>query len=217
MSLQVWRKSAFILAIIGAIQFIILLGVAMVFYAGGNIVNPSAPGYSIWFNSWSDLGRTVAWSGNNNLTSQVLFSIAMVVWGISFVPSIQALPSLFSESKRGKLFTKIGSISAVICVVFLLINVFLFPVDLHPYLHGVFAILGYLAFLIVEILFALVMFWDDNYPNTHATCFLAVAIVIIIFLITNAAILQKTVSITFIIATVIVFSSAWKTTTQKES
>ena len=45
-----WRKGAFIYIIIGALQYIIFSGVAMLFYAGGTIVNPSTTGYSFWSN-----------------------------------------------------------------------------------------------------------------------------------------------------------------------
>ncbi|NVM53605.1 MAG: hypothetical protein HWN66_07860 [Candidatus Helarchaeota archaeon] len=213
--MQNWRKVAFILAIVGIIQFIILISIAMVFYAGGNSVNPSAPGYSFLLNYWSDLGRVVAWSGKNNIISQVLFSIAMIGWGISFVPSIQALSSLFSESRRGKLFCKIGTISALISVLLLFCEVAFFPVDVHPLPHTILAALGYLTLLIVEILYAIVMFWDENYPNKHAICFLVVAVVICLWAIFRQPVLQKSVTFTLAIATLIVFYDAWKMTAEK--
>ena len=209
-TLRIWNQMAFILAIIGVIQFILLISIAMVFYAGGNESNPAAPGYSFLLNSLSDLGRTVAWSGKNNLISQVLFGIAMILWGISFAPSIQALSSLLLELKRGRLFTKMGIIFAYICVGLLFCEVAFFPVDLQPQLHGVFAASSYFSLLVMEILYALVMLSDKNYPHKYAICFLAVAVAIINYFIFNTPLSQKLISITISIATLVVFYNAWK-------
>ncbi len=184
----------------------------MVFYAGGNSVNPTASGYSFWLNSWSDLGRTVAWSGKNNMLSQLFFSLAMVVWGISYAPSIYALASLFTESPRGKLYCKLGTICAVICVASLFIEVVFFPADLHPDPHLILAAIGYLFLLLVLILFALVMVWDKNYPTIHAMFFLAPAVCIVLYGVFAAPILQKSVSVTLILVTFIVFYDALKRT-----
>ena len=187
----------------------------MLFYAGGNFLNPSAPGYSIWLNSWSDLGRTVAWSGKTNLLALTFFSVAMVGWVISFIPSIYALVPFFSKSPHGKLLSKVGTIFAVICAVCLFFDVLL-PLDIHPIPHNIIAVLGYLALIGVELSFAYLMFSDKNYPNKHAICFSAVAAAVIIYLTSNiffnVAILQKTISITIIMATLIVFYDSWKAT-----
>jgi len=210
MVLRMWRKMAFILAILGIIQFIVLISIAMTFYAGGNEFNPDAPGYSFWLNSISDLGRTVAWSGKSNIISQVLLCISMILWGLSFVPSMHALSSFFSESRRRKLVTEIGLIFAFLCVFFLVFDVVLFPVDTQPQLHAIFAASSYLSLLVVEILYSITIFLDMNYPKKHALCFLAVAAVILIYFIFNNPISQKLISITITIATLIVFYDAWK-------
>lgn len=213
MTIQKWRKAAFILAIVGAIQFVITISIAMLFYAGGNIFNPSAPGYSIWANTWSDLGRTVAWSGNSNFFSLIFFMIAMVGWAISYVPSIYALTPYFSATPRGKLFGILGTVFAIVCASCLVGDVFL-PADLYPQPHNIFAGIGYLALLGAEVSFAYLMFSNEHHPNKHAICFSAVAAVIILYLIfnmfLNSAPFQKAVSITLVITTFIVFYDVWK-------
>ncbi|NVM31458.1 MAG: hypothetical protein HWN65_21650 [Candidatus Helarchaeota archaeon] len=216
MAWQNWRKIAFVLAIIGSLLVLILLMFGVVFYAGGNFFNPSAPGYSMWLNSWSDLGRTVAWSGEINFISQLFFSLACVFWIISFVPSIHALQSLFSESRLGKLLSNTGTLFALISAITVFLFVFFFSEDLHPFPHRFFAVLGYFSFLLAEILYAFVMFIDKNYPNTRAMGFLAVGIVLFLFLIFNAAILQKLVTFIHTIVILIVFYSAVKSFQQNE-
>jgi hypothetical protein len=134
----------------------------------------------------------------------------MILWGISFAPSIQALSSLLLESKRGRLFTKMGIIFAYICVGLLFCEMAFFPVDLQPQLHGVFAASSYFSLLFMEILYALVMLSDKNYPHKYAICFLAVAVAIINYFIFNTPLSQKLISITISIATLVVFYNAWK-------
>jgi hypothetical protein len=210
MKVQDWRKAAFILAILGIVLFFIIITPAILFYPGGYKLNPAAPGYSFFQNSWSDLGRTVAWSGQNNFISQIFFSIAMVVWGISFVPSIYALSSLVTISSGEKKVRRTILILAIISVLTLYIDVFFFPEDLYQFIHWFFAFISYMTLFFMEVLFAIVMFSDESYPNTHAICFLAVATAIAIFSIFGGAILQKTITFTLTATTLFVFFDAIK-------
>jgi hypothetical protein len=205
MTLQIWRKGTAILAILGALLFLIFIGIAILLYAGGNSVSPSAPGYSFLLNSWSDLGRTIAWSGKNNFGAQVFFSLAMILWAISFVPSVYTLSTFFLESKTEKIFGTVGTICAFICSFTLFITVVFFPLDIHPLPHNIFAAIGYLSLLIVEILFTYLMFANAKHPKKHALCFLIVVIAILLYIIFGAALFQKLVSFSLLFATIIVF------------
>ncbi len=194
----------------GAFLFLIFISIAVEFYGGGNIVNPSEQGYSFIYNYWSDLGMTVAWSGGPNLTSRIFFTLAMVIWGLTFFPSILALPSLFSETARNRWFVKVGQIFAFLCVALLFIVVIFFPLDTHTEVHGVLAGLGYGALFFFELLYAYAMGTDEKYPSKYAICFVAVAVAIAIFTLINIGLTQKIVTFSLIIATVIVFSHALK-------
>jgi hypothetical membrane protein len=188
----------------------------MLFYAGGNELNPTAPGYSFWQNSISDLGRTIAWSGKNNIIAQVLFSISMGLWGFSFVPSIYALSTLLSESKQRSLFSKVSTFFAFLCVMFLICEIAFFPIDIYPEIHNILAFISYLSLFIVEITYSIIIFLDKNYPDKYAICFLAVAVVIIIYFIITNAVSQKLVSITLTLTTLIIFPGAWKMANRKK-
>ncbi len=205
MTLRTWRRGSALLAIIGAVLFLIFIGIAIALYAGGNAVSPSAPGYSFLLNSWSDLGRSVAWSGEPNLGAQFFFNLAMILWAVSFVPSIYTLSSFFSETKKEKLFGNLGTICAFISTLTLFITVLFFPLDTHPLPHNILAAISYLTLLIVEFLFAYLMFANAQYPKKHAICFLIVTIAILLYIIFGAALLQKLVSFSLLIATIIVF------------
>ena len=50
MSEKNWREWAFLLIMISSIQWLFLIHIAMLFYAGGTAVDPNAPGYTFWAN-----------------------------------------------------------------------------------------------------------------------------------------------------------------------
>ena len=62
------------LSMYAPLLFILLTTVCMFLYAGGSKHEPSLEGYTFYKNFFSDLGRTVSWSGNNNLYSFILFN-----------------------------------------------------------------------------------------------------------------------------------------------
>ncbi|MHA1324496.1 MAG: hypothetical protein ACTSRL_17040 [Candidatus Helarchaeota archaeon] len=197
---------AFLFALGGAFQFIILISLATVFYAGGNAIDPSVPGYSIWDNSWSDLGRTIAWSGKSNFTAQILFSFAMILWGVSFAPSIHALSTSFSNSRKGALFGKTATFCAYLCAFTLISEVIFFPEDLQPGLHRILAAVGYGTLFLVEIFLAIAILLEPNYLKRYAVWCLIVAVIIFIFFLDTEPIVQKSVSLSLIIATFAIFS-----------
>lgn len=200
------RKAVFIFAIVGIIQFFLVISIAIVFYPGGYELNPSAPGYSFVYNSWSDLGRVFAWSGEFNSISRIFFSIAMIGWAMSFPPSIYGLTSFFKG--RSEKLKMLGVLFAVICASTLFVEVIFFPADIYPLEHMIFAALGYIPLLGVETIFAFIMITEGNYPNKYGILFLVVATVIVFYFIFNLAILQKMVSITLALATIVVFYDA---------
>jgi hypothetical protein len=73
------------LLLFAAIQFVVLTTIAMAVYAGGNLVDPWARGYTFTRNFLSDLGATRAWSGQPNHPAALLFGIALGTLGAAFV------------------------------------------------------------------------------------------------------------------------------------
>src|SRR5439155_2140576 len=57
----------------------VLTGIAMLLYPGGTGLNPATRGYSFFQNSLSDLGSTVAWSGQANRGSLFLLAASFIL------------------------------------------------------------------------------------------------------------------------------------------
>ena len=72
MRLKISNKKAYLLPFFGIILFLILIFIAMFTYPGGVRDDPLIAGYSFWGNTFSDLGRIVAWNGELNIISMIL-------------------------------------------------------------------------------------------------------------------------------------------------
>jgi hypothetical protein len=92
-----WRRWAFVLAMAGCVQFIVLTTVAMFYYPGGTYTNHDAVGYSFWYNFFSDLGRRATFSGASNTVSHILFVTALCFAALVLAMAFAALPRLFTK------------------------------------------------------------------------------------------------------------------------
>lgn len=78
-------KRAFRLATWGAGLFIVLTTLAMLFYPGGTITDPTTQGYRFGENFFSELGFITANNGEPNPIAAVLFFIALNLAGASLI------------------------------------------------------------------------------------------------------------------------------------
>jgi len=120
------------------IFFIISVFIAMFFYPGGNIHDPSQIGYSISHNFLSDLGGYKSHSGLPNLISFLIFNFSMTLFtliGISFL----FIPKLFKEDIITFIISIIGSAFLFFGTIFFA-GVGLTPYDLYLDEHIFFAI-----------------------------------------------------------------------------
>ena len=178
-----WKYWAFIIAIFGPIQFIILTVVAMFFYKGGTYIDPSTSQYLFWYNYFSDLGRLVSHSGFPNRISFILFTIALALWGLSQILFFITFPYFFIYSKKLKRFSITGSIFGIFMGVFY-VGIAFAPSDLMNSLHDLFAVLGFGSGFICIILYSIVIFQDSNYPNFYAKILVISAIIMSLYFIT---------------------------------
>ncbi|MFX1392563.1 MAG: hypothetical protein ACFFAH_03215 [Promethearchaeota archaeon] len=162
-----WREWALIFSIIGIIQFFLLTLIAMLFYAGGTLINPNAPGYSFWTNWFSDLGRTKAYSGKDNTVSYIIFTITLSVLGISLITFAIAFPYFFKENSLEKWLSIIGSISLVIRGI-LVVGIALTPWDIYFYEHVTFDRISGWFSLIGWIFIAIVLYHNKEFPDRIA-------------------------------------------------
>ena len=170
MNIKNWKKKAVIGMILGQVLFVILVSLAMIFYAGGTRDNPAFIGYSFWGNTLSDSGRIIAWSGLLNTTSMVLLSTALIVFAIFFTPFYLILAKLFSEGKIEKYASKIGSILGVI---FSLSHIGLAftPADVLYMSHTIFVLIGYICAFVMSVFFTIAFFKNKEFSNIYAIIF----------------------------------------------
>jgi len=162
-----WREKAFIFTMVAIVLWIILTSVAMLFYAGGTMVNPNAPGYSFWLNFFSDLGRTKAYSGEDNTISMVIFIIAGSVFGLAFILFAIAFKYFFTENKMERILSMIGTVFLIINGVAIIGTAFT-PPDLYQGPHYNFNVIMALSGLIGWILYIIVIFHNKDYSNKYA-------------------------------------------------
>ncbi len=156
-----------ILSISGCLQFVLLTGIAMIFYKGGTYIDPSPLGYIFWQNYFSDLGRTVAHSVIPNTTSFVLFTIALSFWGITQIPFYITFPILFKNYPKFRKMSISGSIFGIISGVSY-VGIAFTPSDIAGSLHELFVVIGFSFVFFSIILYSYVIFKNDNYPNFYA-------------------------------------------------
>ena len=101
---------------------ILFLGLAIVFYKGGTMNDPSSIGYSFTLNFFSDLGRYKP----ENMISLVLFAVALGICGIIFNIYFYYFIKLFPKNNIYHQMAKIG------CVAGMLGGICFFAVGLTP-------------------------------------------------------------------------------------
>ena len=203
-----WKQKAFIFEILGCVVYVILIFLAMLFYAGGTDVNPDSPGYSFWANWISDLGRTKAYSGKDNIVSMILYLIAQTFWSVSLILFFLALRSLFTEGKVEKILSTIGSILGVIAAI-CLVGIVFTPADILGGLHIIFVYIGYSALLYLGIIYSITLFKSERLPMQYAIIFLIWTIIFMNSL-TMGVVGQKIGRFSTIICFAYVAYGAWK-------
>lgn len=139
-----------------AVQFVVLVSIAMAVYAGGHYYDTAAPDYGITRNFLSDLGMTHAWSGRPNTVSAVLFSIALATVGVALI--------VFSWSWRRFAFARqrarfAGTSSAVLGTAsgLAFLGIACTPFDVALTWHNVFVLAAFSMLLGYVVALAVVM------------------------------------------------------------
>jgi hypothetical membrane protein len=171
------RNLAYLLNIIGCLQFILLTGIAMTFYKGGTYIDPSPLGYIFWQNYFSDLGRVIAHSGIPNTISFVLFTTTVSLRGITQILFYISFPSLFKSypnlRKTNFCASTLGIISGI-C----LVGIAFTPSDTAGSFHDFFVVINYSFAFFSLILYSYVIFKIDKYPNFYAIIFMISAFIL---------------------------------------
>jgi hypothetical protein len=164
------KDKACLIEIIGIILYIIFQSLAMIFYAGGTMDDPSILGYSFWGNTFSDTGRTVAHNGVSNIISMIFFTIAYSSVAILFVPFYYNFPKIFSESSKENKIAMIGSIFGYISSV-CFIGVIFTPADILRPPHMIFAYIAYACIFFMAVAYTIALLLQEKMPKFYGYIF----------------------------------------------
>jgi len=165
------NKKAYKIELLGFLVSIAFCSLAMIFYAGGTQMDPSAPGYSFWFNTISDSGRLIAHNGKPNLASFIFLSIAWIVLGMTWIPFYIVFPRLFEEGTHEKKLAEIGGYLGIIASI-AHIAVVLAPVDAFFVAHYLIAFILYLALISTMILYSLTLKRSEKFSKRYKHTFM---------------------------------------------
>jgi hypothetical protein len=175
-----WKLFASLFIIFGPAQYIILTAVAMLFYAGGTMIDPLSPGYYFWGNFFSDLGRVIALSGAPNVVSFTIFTITATLLSLSFIPFAFVISSYFKSDKKQYLVARIGSLICLTSIIFLIASI-LTPWDVFDRTHLMFANLFNITGVLGIVFFTIAVLYNKDYPNLYGFVYIALLIIAVIY------------------------------------
>lgn len=179
---KLWRWGNAI-SLAGVLQFLVCVALAMAWYAGGSPFHEQAVGYAFFANFLSDLGRTVAWSGQANGASSMVFNSSLIVLAVSQVPFYLFFP-LHAEDKVIPLLcaAALGIVSS-----FGLAGVGLTPYDLHLRSHIICLLWWIGPLTIALVLHAWALFSSQESSPVFALLSLGLALLLGAYAIRTAA------------------------------
>jgi FtsH-binding integral membrane protein len=161
---------------------VVLTGMAMMLYPGGTLRDPSVHGYSMFQNSLSDLGSSVAWSGQANALGAPVFTVAFMLFAISSAACLLALVRIYAASPivRRVLFVATG-VGILSCAG--LAGAALTPPDLNLAWHGRFTIVALLSGIIALLLFAYATALDRRLPRAVPIGWFTLAVLLLAWMV----------------------------------
>lgn len=182
MDFNKWRKYTFQVTMGGAIVFTFLTIIAMFVYAGGTYDNPASVGYNFFQNYFSDLGRTISHSGDQNTISWLFFTIAMIGTGLGFLSFFSEYHRFFAEEDKTKKISVIASIFGLIAgILFLCIG--LIPSDVNQPLHLALMYAAFASISLAVVLFTVILYLYRDYPRPYFYTFIVETVIIFLYLV----------------------------------
>lgn len=167
------KEMSFVLVIVAPMIYIVVTAIAMAFYGGGTILNPHTEGYIFLENFFSDLGRTVSLSGESNIVSYTLFTIAAVILTASISMYLASSVHFFKSGRKYDTATILLLLAGAIMVFFLIAVVFT-AWDVFTDTHRTFSTLFSLSGLLVMGILAGLILKNHKYPNIFAAVWISV-------------------------------------------
>ena len=175
------RRWVFALIMFGCALFVVLTVIAMLFYPGGTMTNPTASGYSFFANVLSELGMTYTYAGQPNTLSRVLFTAALSSTGAGLAAFFLAFRQFFVVSRSGRVLSGIGSVFGLVCAISLVGAAFT-PIDVHEQWHFGLVTCALGAFAAAAVLYASAIRRERDYPDRFALVFNVFGLLLLIYL-----------------------------------
>ncbi len=176
-----WYDVSFRLCMIGMIQSLLALPISILTYTGGTSADPNSPGFSMLYNFFSDLGRTIAYSGEPNLISSLLFNTSLFLTGALLVPYFIALPRLLNGTRETHLLAILGSVIGFFFAL-TFVGGALTPSDLFRDIHLMFGALAFVSGLPIVVFHSFAIFRTTSFPNRYAMVYIVFGLVLSSFL-----------------------------------
>jgi hypothetical protein len=147
-------------------------------YPGGTLRDESTRGYSFTHNFLSDLGTTVAFNYQRNVTGAMLFVVSVFIGVLVLASSIVAMVRLLLAAPRARSFARLAAVAGVLaCVGFL--GAAIAPVDRAWRLHTLSGMVGFRSFSVVTALLAIATARDGRFRARAAVGWAALTIVLL--------------------------------------
>lgn len=165
-----WREKVFNYITAAVVLFVVFTIVAMFFYPGGTLSDPTTQGYSFFRNFFSDLGALHTTSGAPNYVSAVLFVAALSMAGLSLMFFGPAFLKFFNRPGAGRIPARCGLVFGIITGL-CFIGVAFTPVDVFFNAHFQFSQWGFRFFLVAALFWAIAIFYNREYPRLYGWIF----------------------------------------------
>jgi hypothetical protein len=172
-----WQIGVFRITLAVSILFVLLTVIAMLLYPGGTMTDPHSHGYSFFLNFLSDLGRIATPSGQSNLASRMLFTIALSMGAVGVALFFVALTQFFAGSGIVPWLSRLAAIFGLVASI-CFIGVAFVPLDLSGPVHYLFLDAALLSFLLAFLLLFLAVLLTPGFPRRVVWVFSAFAVLL---------------------------------------
>tara|TARA_B100000315_G_scaffold260903_1_gene327098 strand:+ start:9479 stop:10177 length:699 start_codon:yes stop_codon:yes gene_type:complete len=176
------KVSALHFTTVSLVIFLLLNIIAMLMYPGTTYHDHAVQGYSFGLNFFSDLGRTVTYSGESNYISSFIFNMSLVIIGLGLLSFCMVSSIIFNANKVSDISAKLASLCGVISGI-ALAGVGFTPDNLYHSSHMFFVNTGFRMFL-VTIIFLTVAIWTnkDGIPKKLAFANIGFGVLLAIYI-----------------------------------
>jgi hypothetical protein len=169
-----WQKQVYRYIYIGCGLFVLLTVAAMFTYPGGLYTGELTTQYEFFRNFFSDLGRLTVEDGRQNITSAILFFLALSIAGLGLIFFFIAFRQFFMTDRTAKIVSLIGTLMGVASGIFF-IGIAGAPYDLFLDIHYQFVFWAFRTFLVAVSIYAFLIFRQEEYPRRYGWIFVAFA------------------------------------------